>query len=228
MTQDCSLSTSTASASAAPRGKRLPKGIRIVGADLRSAPKLEAVPVGQQELPWGYIVLQHMAAGAFEQRLAQCPPADGGFKPRCFIHRTVIYRQKPSGHGVQKEERPSVSGLVFLQGTTRRLRAYLRDHFPRYHLVRNCATGRPASIPDAVMRPFMDVMRDDPRRITFLQAPFERFAADHVRLRVLTGPFAGQEGYVVRVRRDRRLVMDFGGYAVAISDVHNDDFAVAE
>lgn len=45
---------------------------------------------------------------------------------------------------------------------------------------------------------------------------------------LLTGPFKGQEGYVVRVNRDRQLVMDLGGYAVAISRVHREDFEVVE
>ena len=49
-----------------------------------------------------------------------------------------------------------------------------------------------------------------------------------MKLRVLTGILAGQEGYVVRILRDRQLVMDFGGNAIAICDVHNEDFQIAE
>ncbi|MCM1515880.1 MAG: hypothetical protein NC080_05625, partial [Paraprevotella sp.] len=74
----------------------------------------------------------------------------------------------------------------------------------------------------------MTVMESEPERVTFLRDPFIKFAKDHVRLRVLTGLFKGQEGYVVRVKRDRQLVMDLGGYAVAIRNVHNEDFEVAE
>lgn len=55
-----------------------------------------------------------------------------------------------------------------------------------------------------------------------------KFAKDHVKLRVLTGIMAGQVGYVVRILKNRQLVMDFGGYAVAINDVHNEDFEIAE
>ena len=66
------------------------------------------------------------------------------------------------------------------------------------------------------------------RRVTFLRDPFIKFAKDHVKLRVLTGPLKGLVGYVVRILRDRQLVMNFGGYAVAINDVHNEDFEIAE
>ena len=55
-----------------------------------------------------------------------------------------------------------------------------------------------------------------------------KFAKDHVKLRVLTGIMAGQVGYVVRILKNRQLVMDFGGYAVAISNVHLEDFEIAE
>lgn len=78
------------------------------------------------------------------------------------------------------------------------------------------------------MKPFMKVMESEPERVTFLRDPFIKFAKDHVKLRVLTGVLAGQEGYVVRILRDRQLVMDFGGRAVAINNVHNEDFEIAE
>lgn len=78
------------------------------------------------------------------------------------------------------------------------------------------------------MRPFMKIMKDEPNRVTFLRDPFIKFANGHVKLRVLTGILAGQEGYIVRILRDRRLVMDFGGNAIAISNVHNEDFEIAE
>ena len=125
-------------------------------------------------------------------------------------------------------ERPTISGLVFLQGTTNQLRSFLSLNFPKYYLVNNCSTGKAASIPDSLMRPFMKIMSEEPERITFLRDPFIKFAKDHVKLRVLTGIFKGREGYVVRVLRDRQLVMDFCGYAVAISNVHREDFEIAE
>ena len=233
MTQVCSLSSSAASANALS-DKRLPKGINIIGTDKKTVSGVGDVPAGKQTdnyheraLPWGYIHIQHMTVEAFEQRLNR-GDIEGDFCPKCFVHRTMRYKQAPNGRGVKKLEVQTISGLVFLQGTTEQLRKFLRQNFPQYFLVKNCSTGSAASIPHSVMQPFMDVMRHDPARITFLRDPFVKFARDHVRLRVLTGPFKGQEGYVVRVHRDRQLVMDFGGYAVAVSNVHNEDFEVAE
>ncbi len=232
MTQVCSVLSSTADVNSTYHNKRLPKGIHIIGTDDQPGSRVEEVSkgeplYGEAGAPWGYIFIQHMSAAAFDRRLDE-RHIEGDYRPRCFVHRSLHYQRKASGHGVTVEERPSVSGLVFLQGTTRQLRAFLRLNYPQYFLVNDCATGEPASIPDHVMRPFMAVMEHTPGRVTFLRAPFIKFANDHIRLRVLTGPFKGQEGYVVRVNRDRQLVMNLGGYAVAISNVHNEDFEIAE
>ena len=231
MTQVCSLPSSTADVNDVYNmynNKRLPKGIHVVGADEESASKVEGISyVEDVEAPWGYLFIQHLAAERFEKMLGN-ENLEGDFIPKCFIHRTINYRRKPNGKGVVKEEKPSVSGLVFLQGETQELKSFLHKNFPQYHLVNNCMTGKPASIKDSVMKPFMKVVETEPERVTFLRAPFVKFAKDHVKLRVLTGILAGQEGYVVRILRDRRLVMDFGGYAVSIGNVHNEDFQIAE
>ena len=228
MTQDSSLPSSAADVNDKYHDKRLPKGIHVVCADGKSAQKVEGIPNSEEtEVPWGYLFIQHFAAEKLEKYLKD-GHFESDFVPKCFIHRTLGYKRKPSGKGVMKEEKPSVSGLVFLQGETEELKAFLHKYFPQYHLVNNCMTGKPASIKDSVMKPFMKVVESAPERVTFLRDPFVKFAKDHVKLRVLTGILAGQEGYVVRILRDRQLVMDFGGNAVAISNVHNEDFEIAE
>ena len=228
MTQVSSLPSSTADVNDMYHDKRLPKGIHVVWTDEKSAQKVEGMSISEEtEAPWGYLFIQHFAAENFDKNLKDSR-FEGSFTPKCFIHRTVSYKRKPNGKGVMKEEKPSVSGLVFLQGETEDLKAFLQKNFPQYHLVNNCMTGKPASIKNSVMKPFMKVVESEPERVTFLRDPFVKFARDHVKLRVLTGILAGQEGYVVRILRDRQLVMDFGGNAIAISDVHNEDFQIAE
>lgn len=234
MMQDCSLPSSAADVNEMYNEKRLPKGIHIVGADEKSVSKVGRMSSNEgvldnkkQAQPWGYIFIQHMSADNFEKKL-EARKIEGDFKPRCFIHRTILYKKKPGGNGVMKEEKSTVSGLVFLQGETAKLKRFLINNFPQYFLVNDCCTGKPAVIADSLMRPFMQIIEKEPERVTFLRDPFVKFAKDHVKLRVLTGILAGQEGYVVRILRDRRLVMDFGGNAVAISNVHNEEFQIVE
>ena len=225
MTQVCSLSSSATSVNDVYNNKRLPKGIHIVETGGESVPKVRNI--SKNELPWGYIFIQHMSAMAFEKKLATRMTV-GDFKPKCFVHRTIKYRKKTKDKGIVRAEVPTVSGLVFLQGTTRQLKSFLIHNYPQYFLVNDCSTGKPASIPDSIMQPFMAVMENESERVTFLRDPFVKFAKDHVKLRVLTGLFKGLEGYVIRIDRDRQFVMNIGGYAVAFSNVHNEDFEIAE
>lgn len=233
MTQDCLDSPSTADVS-----KRLPKGIHVIGAEKLSDPSVEGMSrrkrTEKKEDPstdptsWSYLFILHMAVKGLEKRLKDFN-ADETKQP-FFIHKTFrySYKDKEREQGVKKTLEQSVSGLVFLQGTVKSLQEFLKTHFPQYHLVNDRSLGRPASIKDSVMQPFMNVMKTHPEQVKFLRDDFEIFAKDHVKLRVLTGPFKGYEGYIVRIDRDRQLVFNFGGYAVAIRGVHKEDFEVVE
>ena len=233
MTQDCLDSPSTADVS-----KRLPKGIHVIGAEKLSDPSVEGMSrrkrTEKKEDPstdptsWSYLFILHMAVKGLEKRLNDFN-ADETKQP-FFIHKTFrySYKDKEREQGVKKTLEQSVSGLVFLQGTVKSLQEFLKRHFPQYHLVNDRSLGRPASIKDSVMQPFMNVMKTHPEQVKFLRDDFEKFAKDHVKLRVLTGPFKGYEGYIVRIDRDRQLVFNFGGYAVAIRGVHKEDFEVVE
>ncbi len=74
------------------------------------------------------------------------------------------------------------------------------------------------------MQPFMQIMKDDPTRIRILQNPIEHYAEGNVKLRVLTGILKGQEGYVIRIARDRKLVMKIGDMVVAVGGIYKEEF----
>lgn len=146
-----------------------------------------------------------------------------------FIHKTIKYVQRPAGkHGVRRVSVPTVSGLVFLQGSVKEVQTYVSQSFPFYHLCKDCSTQRVAVITNAQMQPFMRVAELDPDRIRFLLRPFLYYAKNHTLLRITSGPMAGLEGYVVRIARDRRLVLDVGGITMALSGIHNEHFEEVE
>lgn len=78
------------------------------------------------------------------------------------------------------------------------------------------------------MQPFMRVAETSPDRIRFLLHPYHYYARNRILLRITTGELAGLEGYIIRIDRDRRLVMDVGGLSVAISGVHAEHFEEVE
>lgn len=165
---------------------------------------------------WGYLLLHYRKAEKFADDVTQ----DARF--RCFVHKTVVYEK--TAHSVKRIVRPTISGLVFIQGQIAEIQQYLKTEFFPFHLVNDRITGLPAVIPDEQMQPFMRIMQEEPTRIRVLDRPIEQYAKDNVKLRVLTGAFAGQEGYLVRIARDRKLVVNVGGMTVAISGICKEQF----
>lgn len=203
---------------------RIPRGIDISepenpGSEVEKCACADASASGTAQSSWCYLFIHHNKVDAFTKRLNRD-------KIHIFLHKTVIYQRRKHSRGIRSVEKPTVSGLVFLQGTSSDLQYYLDVNFPGHHLVNDCSTHLPAVIPDSVMQPFMHVTEASPERIRFLLHPFRYYAGGNVRLRLTSGFLAGVEGYVVRIDRDRRLVMDVGGMSVAISGIHCEKFEV--
>lgn len=234
MTLDSSLAPSIADENKGNDTRRFPKGIHVTDAETTSASGIEGLSAGEEgsekneAKPWGYVLVHNRRVEAFKESVENYNRANPEKAHACFIHYSIKYQRKTDSQGIKKKRTPTLGGIVFLQGETKELQEFLRANYPQFHLINNCTTHTPASIDNRVMQPFMAVVNAHPESITFLRDPFVKFAKDHTKLRVLTGIFKGLEGYVVRVDRNRQLVMEFGGYAVAIRGIHNEDFAVAE
>lgn len=126
------------------------------------------------------------------------------------------------------EGRPTISGLLFIQGKTKVIKKYLWERFPQYHLVNDCSTRKAAVIPDSVMQPFMRIANTDPSRIRFLVNPLTHYAEGNTLVEIMTGPLAGLQGYIIRIDRDRKLVIGVGDMTVAIGGVHKENFEKVE
>lgn len=200
--------------------------------DMESTRDRSQVPV-----PWSYLFIRKRDAEYFSLKAE----TEGGF--RTFIHRTIITdtsgkptKGKPNGSvqdrdgttATATEGRPTISGLIFIQGKTKVIRKYLWERFPQYHLVNDCSTRKAAVIPDSVMQPFMRIANTDPSRIRFLVNPLTHYAEGNTLVEIMTGPLAGLQGYIIRIDRDRKLVIGVGDMTVAIGGVHKENFEKVE
>lgn len=191
----------------------------------------------QAPVPWSYLFIRKRDAEYFSLKAE----TEGGF--RTFIHRTIITdasgkptKGKPNGSAQDRdgttatatEGRPTISGLIFIQGKTKVIRKYLWERFPQYHLVNDCSTRKAAVIPDSVMQPFMRIANIDPSRIRFLVNPLTHYAEGNTLVEIMTGPLAGLQGYIIRIDRDRKLVIGVGDMTVAIGGVHKENFEKVE
>lgn len=190
----------------------------------------------QVPVPWSYLFIRKRDAEYFSLKAE----TEGGF--RTFIHRTIITdasgkstKGKPNDSAQDREAsngttegRPTISGLIFIQGKTKVIRKYLWERFPQYHLVNDCSTRKAAVIPDSVMQPFMRIANTDPSRIRFLVNPLTHYAEGNTLVEIMTGPLAGLQGYIIRIDRDRKLVIGVGDMTVAIGGVHKESFEKVE
>lgn len=190
----------------------------------------------QAPVPWSYLFIRNRDAENFSLKAE----TEGGFKT--FVHRTIITdasgkseKGKPNGSAQDREAsngttegRPTISGLIFIQGKTKVIKKYLWERFPQYHLVNDCSTRKAAVIPDSVMQPFMRIANTDPSRIRFLVNPLTHYAEGNTLVEIMTGPLAGLQGYIIRIDRDRKLVIGVGDMTVAIGGVHKENFEKVE
>lgn len=190
----------------------------------------------QTPAPWSYLFIRNRDAENFSLKAE----TEGGF--RTFVHRTIITDEsgkptkgKPNGSAQAREAsngttegRPTISGLIFIQGKTKVIKKYLWERFPQYHLVNDCSTRKAAVIPDSVMQPFMRIANTDPSRIRFLVNPLTHYAEGNTLVEIMTGPLAGLQGYIIRINRDRKLVIGVGDMTVAIGGVHKENFEKVE
>lgn len=190
----------------------------------------------QAPVPWSYLFIRKRDAEYFSLKAE----TEGGF--RTFIHRTIVTdasgksaKGKPNGSAQDREAsngttegRPTISGLIFIQGKTKVIKKYLWERFPQYHLVNDCSTRKAAVIPDSVMQPFMRIANTDPSRIRFLVNPLTHYAEGNTLVEIMTGPLAGLQGYIIRIDRDRKLVIGVGDMTVAIGGVHKENFEKVE
>ena len=244
MKQDCTVSQSTADeikSFQATESKGFPEGTHVSEQDEQTGSAIkkcsqanketetekenvsipEVVPSNDDKdncTSWSYLFVHNQKVKSIEEQLKK----DGVTH---FVHKTIKYVPRHRNRGGMREvEIPSVSGLIFLQGNPEILQDYLDKNIKPYKLCKNCSTGKVATIPCNQMEPFMRVAETEPERLRFLLRPFIYYSKNRTLLRIVTGEYAGLEGYVIRIARDRKLVMDVGGMAVALSGVHAERF----
>ena len=242
MEQDCTVSQSTADetkrfqtseSNEFPEGTHVSEPDEMTGSAIKKCSQVNKETETEKEsisvvIPnnddkdnctsWSYLFVHNQKVKSIEEQLKK----DGVTH---FVHKTIKYVPRHRNRGGMREvETPSVSGLIFLQGYSETLQDYLDKNIKPYKLCKNCSTGKVATIPCNQMEPFMRVAETEPERLRFLLRPFVYYSKNRTLLRIVTGEYAGLEGYVIRIARDRKLVMDVGGMAVALSGVHAERF----
>lgn len=178
-------------------------------------PEVEICARTKEETSWCYLFIHHTKVDTVSKILQKR-------KYRVFVHKSIVYRRE--NKKIRKEEQPTISGLVFVQGNGAEIQEFLKKIFFSLHLIKDCSTGEIAAIPDRVMQPFMQISEVNPTRIRFMPHAFDYYAAGNPMIRITSGILEGLEGYRIRISRDKCLVTSLGGMTVAIGGIYKESF----
>jgi len=120
---------------------------------------------------------------------------------------------------------PAVSNLCFVNAEKSDIDTFMTDlgEACSGRFIWDRANSRPAIIPDKAMQDFIQISRVMADDVLYLKDITSKLSAGQ-KVRVKNGPFKGVEGVVLRVKRSRRVVVDFPGVlAIATTYVQPQD-----
>jgi transcription antitermination factor NusG len=140
---------------------------------------------------------------------------EAGFETFVPMKRKKVEKNGVTSHVMV----PAVSNLCFVNTEKPLLDEYmsLLGEANPAHYIWNKATKNPIIVPDKAMADFIQISKVMADEVLYLQDVTSKLQAGQ-KVRVKEGPFKGIEGVVIRVKRSRRVVVDFPGLlAVATS-----------
>lgn len=129
--------------------------------------------------------------------------------------KTVHYNRKRDGK-LMKKQASAIPNLIFLFSTRTHIQA-LKEQFEvtipfRYFMDRT--SQEPLTVPTRQMEDFIRLAGDGDDNLMYLDNP-DIVLEKGQPVEVVYGPFAGIQGYVLRIRRDRKVVLVLNGLLAA-------------
>lgn len=140
------------------------------------------------------------------------------FRIECFVPLMRRYRMKRNRRVL--EVKAAVAGIVFARLDEEQLADFQEKSQIRCFPWKDCATGSPVVVSDSDMRNFIGVAGTFDEQLIYLDPNPQNWTKGQ-RVRIVAGPMKGYEGRFVRVKGDRRVVVEVPGIiAVATGFMH--------
>lgn len=139
-------------------------------------------------------------------------------RKECFV--PLARRRRVKGSRSILELYPAVAGIVFSRMGAEEM-AKAQEH-SKIHFFpwKDCATGKPLVVGDMAMKNFIGVSGSSDEQLIYLPPNPVNWTKGQ-RVRIIAGPMKGYEGRFVRVKGDRRIVVEIPGViAVATGFIH--------
>ena len=130
------------------------------------------------------------------------------------------YRREERNGQMVKRLVPSVHNLIFVNLTPTEMVQYKRSTALPIRYIMNRETHKPIVVPTREMESFIKVAGTYEEKLIYLNPEPGDFTKGE-RVRIIGGDFAGAEGIFVRIKGDRRVLINIPGVvAVATTYVH--------
>lgn len=150
------------------------------------------------------------------------------YAAKVFWNRMSPIREKLMEDHVEYYVPEQIGSLVFMQATEDYLKQFESQHFDKIWVYRDIESKKHSIIPDREMEVFISVCSAGKQGLTFLGDDKPAYHQGD-KVRVTEGPFKGAEGYITRIKKDRRLVVSIQGVvAVATTYIHPQFLKVIE
>lgn len=132
-----------------------------------------------------------------------------------MTHRIVM-----RGERKIKELVPAIHNLIFVNITATELKSYKATTSLPIRYIMNRETREPIVIPERQMKNFIAVAGNLSEQIVYLEPNLSNFRKGD-KVKIIGGVFEGAEGYFMRIKGDRRVVVCISGIAaVATAFIH--------
>ena len=130
------------------------------------------------------------------------------------------YRREERNGVMVKRLVPSVHNLIFIYLTPSEMKEYRETTAMPIRYIMDRGTGKPITVPNHQMENFIKVAGTYDEKLIYLNPEPGDFSEGE-RVRIIGGDFEGAEGIFVRIKRDRRVLINIPGVvAVATTHVH--------
>ena len=130
------------------------------------------------------------------------------------------YRREERNGRMVKRLVPSVHNLIFINLTPSEMKDYKMSTDLPIRYIMSRTTRKPITVPNHEMENFITVAGTYDEKLIYLNPEPGDFSKGE-RVRIIGGDFAGAEGIFVRVKGDRRVLINVQGLvAVATTYVH--------
>ena len=137
---------------------------------------------------------------------------------RCPVKPGMTTPSSPTRSGIPRKLVPAVSGLVFALATREALDLYIRsfgDARPvNYYWDRT--TNAPLTVPAKAMEDFITIASTLDEDLIYLTEVSEKLREGH-EVTILEGPFKGVQGRIVRIKKNRRVMVELPGMMAVAS-----------